>query len=154
MGIIEEVILAEKQAEHLENTQEKEGENQDQKQDKGLEKKDNKPDFAGIIDNNFGSLKNDIDPALLQKDLNLFFDQNSRLIDQTINKQKNILSDKQGRFKDALFNAHKDMLNTMKNTGEETGLPKAGSSFLDARLSDILAVNLPNLLNYIITPEV
>jgi len=154
VGIIEEVILAEKQAEHLENTQKKEGENQDQKQDKGLEKKDNKPDFVDMIDSRFKSLKDDINPVLLQKDLTIFYDQAGRLIDQTINKQKNIPSDKQDIFKDALFNTHKDILNTMKNTGEETGLPKPGSSFLDARLSDILAVNLPKLLNYIINPEV
>ncbi len=154
MGIIEEVILAEKQAEHLENTREKDGENKDQKQDKGPEKNENKPDFAGIVDNNFSSLKNDIDSALLQKDFTIFYDQAGRLIDQTINKQKNIPFDKQDKFKGNLRNAHKDILDIMKNTGEETRLPKAGSSFLDARLSDILAVNLPNLLNYIITSEV
>lgn len=153
VGIIEEVILAEKQAEHLENTQKKEGENQDQKQDKGPEKKDNKPDFADMVDSRFKSLKDGINPDLLQKDLNLFFDQNSRLIDQTIKNQRNISSNKH-ILKEDLFNVHKELLDFIRNSGKEPGLSKPGSSFLDARLSDILAVNLPKLLNYIITSEV
>ncbi|MBW2739357.1 MAG: sigma 54-interacting transcriptional regulator, partial [Deltaproteobacteria bacterium] len=155
MGIIEEVILAEKQAEHLANTKEKDSENQDQKPGKVAEKRDNEPDFVDIVNSRFKSLKDCINPALLQKDLNLIYDQNSRLIDQTIKNQGNIHSNKQNIFREDLFNVvHKELLDFIGNSGKEPGPSKAGSSFLDARLSDILAVNLPKLLNYIITSEV
>ena len=142
VGILEEVALAEKQAEHFAQAQNPE---QEQNAKQMPRDKDSKPDLNEIARKMFKM-------SSIEKQLEEFYTQTERLITNNINLHK-VTPDKQEDFKRDMLNCYDETLKIMI-TREKLDLPQASKSFLDARLSDIRAINLPKLLNYIINPDV
>jgi hypothetical protein len=150
VGILEEVALAEKQAEHFAEVHNlKPGEQkQDTKRVQG--DKSQEHDFTKIVRDVFKKQQRDLYPLSLEKALSNFYKQTENQITKTL-KDLNIPSDEQANFKKDLLNAYNKTLEMMKKPAD---LPEPSQAFLNARLSDILAINLPKLLNYIVNPEV
>ncbi|PXF56671.1 MAG: hypothetical protein C4B58_12610 [Deltaproteobacteria bacterium] len=150
VGILEEVALAERQAEHFAEAQNLEPDEHKQDTKKVQGHKNQKPDFTGIVREVFKPQQRDLYPLSLEKALSNFYKQTENQITKTL-KDLNIPFDKQANFKKDLLNAYNKTLEMMKKPAD---LPEPSQAFLNARLSDILAINLPKLLNYIVNPEV
>jgi len=150
VGILEEVALAEKQAEHFAEAHNLKQDDQNQTAQKVQEGKKQSHDISEIVQEVFKPQRTGLNPLSLEKALNNFYQQTENQITKTI-KDLNIPFDKQANFKNDLLNAYNKTLDIMKRPAD---LPQASQAFLNARLSDILAVNLPKLLNYIVNPEV
>ncbi len=150
VGILEEVALAEKQAEHFAEAHNLKQDDQNQTAQKVQEGKKQSHDISEIVQEVFKPQRTGLNPLSLEKALNNFYQQTENQITKTI-KDLNIPFDKQANFKNDLLNAYNKTLDIMKRPAD---LPQASQAFLNARLSDILVTNLPKLLNYIVNPEV
>jgi hypothetical protein len=151
VGILEEVALAEKQAEHFAEANNLKQDDQKQTTQRVQGDKNQKPDFSEIVREVFKPQQKDLNPVSLEKALDIFYQQTENQITKTL-KDLNIPSDEQANFKKDLLNAYnKTLLEMMKRPVDFT---RTSQAFLNARLSDILAINLPKLLNYIVNSEV
>ena len=150
VGILEEVALAERQAEHFAEAQNLESCEQKQKAQRVQGHKSQEYDFTKIVRDVFKKQQRGLNPSYLEKALNIFYQQTENQITKTL-KDLNIPSDEQANFKKDLLNAYNKTLEMMKRPAD---LPQPSQAFLNARLSDILVTNLPKLLNYIVNPEV
>lgn len=149
VGILEEVALAEKQAEYFAKAQDPE---QEQNAKQMPSDKDSKPDLNEIARKMFKLQEGTVKMSSIEKQLEEFYAQTERLVTNNINLHK-VPPDKREDFKRDMLNCYDETLKIMI-TREKLDLPQASKSFLDARLSDIRAINLPKLLNYIINPDV
>lgn len=150
VGILEEVAIAEKQAEHFAQAQSRGNSKQKQDDKKVRGDKNKGPDFGAIVREALKLQEMALEPSSLEKALKNFCQQTEDRITKTI-KDLGIPTDKKARFKKDLLDSYNKTIEAMKKPAD---LPEPGKVFLNARLSDILAINLPKLLNYIINPEV